>query len=253
MIAFDFGKSHQHQFCEEVPTALIPTAENREPLLRRYNDFHEKSTSIHRSYRQSFIAGILESVKTETIVYPTSLKDQVSENTWNEKHNPEFFDYGRVESHQRNAEVLDLDCINVNPNSYKTVQEVLDKILLYTKETGRKYLPVVMDGTPFCMSINIIRNTYICSTCNSNVELSVLKDHEKSHGNASPTFVRRFKPILIRPGSGHIEMNAVRTIISFFWIPFIQPIAKLMGFKTEAALNYAKKGLDHHKSYNLLM
>lgn len=253
MIAFDGGSDSKHQFLSTIPTALIPTEENRKELLARYESFHEQSVQMHRYFRQSFIQGILANVNRECSLVEGVVHDPVSVNKCDDNRYEEFFNYGRVNTVERAAPIIDLDCINVNPNSYKTVQVVLDNVLEQMKPTNRKYVVLVMDGSPYCLAVKLLRTTYTCSECEATVMEEALEEHKQGHAATSTCFARKYKKIVIRPGAGHIEINMVRNILAFFWTPILEPFAKLLGFKTEAALLYAKRGSDHHKSYNMLM
>lgn len=71
------------------------------------------------------------------------------------------------------------------------------------------------------------------------------------HGNELPVLTRKYKKSVIRPGAGHIEMNMVRN--NPCWTPYIEQLAKIFGYKTEACLLYGKGGSDHHKSNNMLI
>ena len=47
-------------------------------------------------------------------------------------------------------------------------------------------------------------------------------------------------------------MNAAKSFINFCWEPFMKEICMYLGFVSENAQIYAKKGSDHHKLWDLL-
>lgn len=252
MLAFDLGEKSSHQFSSNIPTALFPQKQNRDILWNRYISFEKESNEIHRSYRQSFITSLLEILTQDCELVDQEVIDSVTKNLQQPESNKCFFSYTRVPEVERRTPVIDLDCLNINPNSYDNVAKVLDSILDSSAQTGRKYIVTIMDGSPFSMAIRIIRDTMICQSCTSSVMREEIDAHKENCTNSNE-FHRKYKKIVIRPGEGHVELTIVRAILSFFWTPFIKPIAREMGYSTENALLYAKKGYDHHKSYNLLM
>lgn len=50
-----------------------------------------------------------------------------------------------------------------------------------------------------------------------------------------------------------MEMNVVRAVLEFFWIPVIRPLAGIMGYNSPGQLLSAKRGQDAHKSWALIM
>lgn len=58
----------------------------------------------------------------------------------------EFFTYSRVPRFDRSVPLVDLDCVDLNPNSYAAVTNVLNAIVEL----------VVMDGAP--RAVTLIRN-----------------------------------------------------------------------------------------------
>ncbi|KAJ8027943.1 hypothetical protein HOLleu_30043 [Holothuria leucospilota] len=64
--------------------------------------------------------------------------------------------------------------------------------------------------------------------------------------------VLEFDWVHLRIGYRHYEMNTVRSYFEIIWEVFMKDLAFAMGFCSEAAQQYAKKGSDHHKSGELL-
>jgi hypothetical protein len=123
------------------------------------------------------------------------------------------------------------DSVDVNPNSYDTLRKVLRSIGKQANvrryhegcqenHEHREWLSVVCDGSPYTIISNI-RNE------------------------------DEFNWVVLRPGGGHFEINMIRSYFELNWEVFMKPLASLMCFRTEAALNYAKKAHDHHKLWDL--
>ena len=53
-------------------------------------------------------------------------------------------------------------------------------------------------------------------------------------------------------GLSHFEMNAGKSFMSLCWDVFMKKICKELGFQSENALKYIKKGSDHHKLWDIL-
>lgn len=102
-------------------------------------------------------------VSNECKIREGALEDPVSTDKIDENMYEEFFTYCRVPKVDRLVRILDLGCLKVNPNSYKTVQHVLYNILTYIDNTHRKYVVIVIDGAPYCLAIKLLRSIHICS------------------------------------------------------------------------------------------
>lgn len=64
---------------------------------------------------------------------------------------------------------------------------------------------------------------------------------------------RTFGNLLLVPGPGHIEMNMVRGVIKLMFDVSLKDEAFLMGFKTEASLEYVRKASNNHNNWELVM
>lgn len=53
-------------------------------------------------------------------------------------------------------------------------------------------------------------------------------------------------------GLFHLELNVARSFLSLNWEIFISTLARTLGFKSDRAQLYVKKGSDHHKTWKLL-
>ena len=58
--------------------------------------------------------------------------------------------------------------------------------------------------------------------------------------------------LIILPGPGHIEINMCQALFKLLWPVGLEEVAKLHGYKTTQALDYAKKASEHRKSWQML-
>ena len=149
--------------------------------------------------------------------------------------------------------------IFVNPCSY-------DACLTILRELGRKacirkyglgdreWVSVCCDGSPYVLCLRIIQSTYMCNVCKESANgIAAMEIHmEQSHCEAALSYSLEFDWVHLVPGTGHVEMNLVRTIVEFCWDIFWRDMAYLMNFKSENALRACKRVSDHHKGWQLL-
>lgn len=60
------------------------------------------------------------------------------------------------------------------------------------------------------------------------------------------------KYVNLPAGAGHMEMNIVRAFFGLFFDVLVKPVAILLGFTTPRALDFCKKALDNHKSWQIM-
>ncbi len=58
--------------------------------------------------------------------------------------------------------------------------------------------------------------------------------------------------MLLLPGPGSVEMNAIPVIFKLLWLLGMEDLARILGYKTPKALVYAQKAADHHKAWEIL-
>ena len=112
----------------------------------------------------------------------------------------------------------------VNPNSWDRVEQVLEHLEALGMTNGREWLEVVCDGVPYTM---IAKRIF-----------------------ANP---EQFQWLLLRPGIGHIEINAFKSVFKLTWNIFMESLAQLLCFQSEKALNYARNAKDHHKTWEMVL
>ncbi|CAL8117325.1 unnamed protein product [Orchesella dallaii] len=245
-------KTTNYQLSKSIPTTLFPNDSNRNLLLARYKELNNKSTALHRGYRKSHIEAIVMQACLECKLIDGAVIDPVTAEDPIPMAEDSVFTYTRVSSCKRMCRVQDMECMPENPNSFRAVAAVLDKILHYINASSpaRNFIPLYMDGAPYSLCMKLLRERYVCELCEVDVDAASMDTHFKLHSSSS---IPKYKKIVIRQGNGHTEMTTVRAIISTFWIPFIKPLANIFGYNSESQLEYCKKAYDHHKSYLLLM
>ena len=84
-------------------------------------------------------------------------------------------------------------------------------------------------------------------------ELEKMKSkHAALHQNEMCTFHNLFHNIILLPGPGHTELNMGCLSLKLLWVPFLNKIVKLLGFRTEKAQSIVKNGTDHHRTRQIL-
>ena len=71
-------------------------------------------------------------------------------------------------------------------------------------------------------------------------------------GGYSLTPEYEFHWLIPQSGLLHFKMNPGKSFMSLCWDVFMKEICKELGFQSENALKYIKKGSDHHKLWNIL-
>ena len=98
--------------------------------------------------------------------------------------------------------------------------------------------------------MKLIFNVYRCLDCNEAIYGKEDFENHLCSGNGNKSF--EFDWLVPQGGLLHFEMNAGKSFINFCWEPFMKEICIHLGFVTENAQMYAKKGSDHHKLWDIL-
>ena len=150
-----------------------------------------------------------------------------------------------------------------NPSSFENIAEILRNI---GKESGiakynnelnsvRQWMYIECDGGIYPIVWQLIRNVLQCNTCKcSFYGLEAFQDHlcAVADDDNETTYGHEFDWIVLVPGLLHLEMNAGRSFVNLNWDIFMKEIARELGFESQRALEYAKKGSDHHKMWKML-
>ena len=134
----------------------------------------------------------------------------------------------------------------VNPSSIKTVQEVAQNIQERLPEG--KWVTVWSDGIPYVHGSQLQDQLFHCTTCGDIINIKTQDKDLHQHTALS----KLFGNLLFRPGPGHIEIKMARTLLPYLWDPVLQAITKRLGFRTPRAQEVVKRGVDHHRSRQIL-
>ena len=144
-----------------------------------------------------------------------------------------------------------------NPNSFQSISSILFNIgerADIKQYTGgkRHWLFLECDGGIYTILEKLLFNVYRCSMCNeamygleefSEHRCCVLHDILAQH---------EFGWIFPMPGLLHVEMNACKSFFELNWDIMVKDVCSKMGFVTPKSLDYAKRCVDHHKSWRIL-
>ena len=153
------------------------------------------------------------------------------------------------------------DPIFVNPNSSDALKEVLRRVGKASNvkrynphdPQAREWLNITMDGLPYLVCRGVIEDVLLCSECGEEVEKASVSEHcIKSHQGQQCSTVQEFSWVVLRIGKLHLEMNMARHFIDLNWDIFLSKLASELGFVSENAQKYMRKGSDHHKTMSVL-
>ena len=110
-----------------------------------------------------------------------------------------------------------------------------------------------MDGLPYLVSRQVIENVLICTECGKEVlKKDVAKHCIDVHQGQRCKCVQEFGWVVLRIGKLHMEMNMARHFMDMNWDVVLSQLARELGFVSEAAQKYVRKGSDHHKTMSIL-
>ena len=147
--------------------------------------------------------------------------------------------------------------VYVNPCSYEavatTMRNIGQRCGIQKYGGNREWVMLVCDGIPYNLCSRIIKTMHVCSKCDLAIDgLEACAEHaNESHQNEEVTFSQEFDWVILRPGSGHIEMNMVKGIVELGWDIFWKQMVIGLNFRSEAAQKSAKKVSDHHKGWTM--
>ena len=207
-----------------------------------------------REYRRRIIEtrfGFSIDPNEETCV---TVKEQVTENYDEFLHVPS-------EHPDHPVKVTASHPVFVNPNSFDALKDVFRRIGASCKirryhpsdPDAREWLSVTMDGLPYLVSRQVIENVLICTECGEEVlKKDVAKHCIDVHQGQRCKCVQEFGWVVLRIGKLHMEMNMARHFMDVNWDVVLSQLARELGFVSEAAQKYVRKGSDHHKTMSIL-
>ena len=147
------------------------------------------------------------------------------------------------------------EIIGVNPNSYKTIKEVLFNLLQQVKSDERTWVRIGFDGVPYGIAKELIDKVYFCNGCEEIIDLK--EDSLETHllhfhySDSNISVKPYFGDILLVPGPGHMEKNFLLTIFKFTKDIFMFKLADKLGFKSSKAKDFIINCGDHHLSWQI--
>ena len=159
------------------------------------------------------------------------------------------------------VKVVAHDPVFVNPNSQDALKEVLRRVgkaanvkRYNPSDPGaRQWLNVTMDGLPYLVARKVIEVVLLCTECGEEVTKDTVTEHcLKDHEGQKCSTVCEFDWVVLRIGKLHVEMNMARHFIDLNWEVFLSKLASELGFVSEAAQKFVRKGSDHHKTMSVL-
>lgn len=152
------------------------------------------------------------------------------------------------------------EVIDVNPNSYETIYEVL-KDLLKQGRVGDylQWIRVCFDGVPYRMALELIASLYKCNICEEEVDIietpkvNHWKDKHPYLNLEDVTYEMVFGKLLLAVGAGHMEKNLLLAVLQLGKHIFVDVVADKMGFRSVNAKHFVTNVGDHHVSWQVLM
>ena len=162
-----------------------------------------------------------------------------------------------VEMNDSTATVSPGEPYFVNPNSYTTIVDVLRNIgrdagIVQYGGQDRSWIFLECDGLPYKIMRDVIDNVWLCTSCKQSYFGEDEFEKHMCHVLGKSSKEREFSWIVPVVGLFHLELNIARSFLSFNWEIFISTLARSLGFRSEKAQQYFKKGSDHHKTWQFL-
>ena len=108
------------------------------------------------------------------------------------------------------------------------------------------------DGGIYTILTKLMENVFTCKECNDSFYGRDSIENRSCYVLRQAEFESEFDWFVPIPGLLHLEMNAAKSFLSLNWTIFIEKVVKELGFTSENALKYAKKGADHYKLWQIL-
>lgn len=168
-------------------------------LNQKLQQFTSQSIQLVNEYLVKFLKRRLTFIEASISDNGSDYVDEISRDVPKENGLP----YDDVSEMPSSCRIYDQECLLVNPNSYKTVSEVLVHIQKIALDEGRKWITVVVDGIPFSLAQDIIRKSVYCHICNDVLmEKDISNHYTTTHEQPSPSHLPRvYTNILLRPGN----------------------------------------------------
>lgn len=157
--------------------------------------------------------------------------------------------------------VVASDPVFVNPNSPDALKEVLRRVGMASNvkryhpddPKARQWLSVTMDGLPYLVCRKVIEDFLLCTECGEELVKENLTEHCLNvHQGQRCRAIKEFDWVVLRIGKLHVEMNMARHFMALNWDVYLSKLGSELGFVSEAAQKFLRKGSDHHKTMSVL-
>ena len=161
---------------------------------------------------------------------------------------------GVPSQHGSQVDVVVGDVFGDMPNSYATCKGILQHIRAQAKiGKDRQWVSVGCDGQPFEICRKLIDRSMVCDKCGEQVDMDLIEQHQNErHDGCEPKFHKLFDWLLLRLGSGHVEMNICKVLFRLLWAPVLQAVAKLLGFTSDGAQMFIKNRGNFHVTWQII-
>ena len=200
--------------------------------------------------RETHLGFVVEDKEEVRII----VKDQISEC---------YDEFQHVPSHHPThpINVLASDPIFLNPNSQDALKDVLCRVgkTANVKQYNPSdpeaclWLHMTMDGLPYLVSKKVIETVLLCTECGEELVKNTVSEHcLMVHDGQRCSAVCEFDWVVLRIGKLHMEMNMAKHFVDLNWEVFLSQLASELGFVSEAAQKFVRKGSGHHKTMSVL-
>lgn len=169
-------------------------------LNQKLQQFTSSSLKLVNEHLVKYLGRRLAYIEASILEDGSDYVDNSSSTTPKESQGMPYEDISQMPS---SCKIYDQECLLVNPNSHNTVREVLEHIQKIALSDGRQWVTVVVDGIPFSLAQDIIRNSVYCHICKEVLrEKEITNHYADSHNEPCPPQLQRvFTNILLRPGA----------------------------------------------------
>ena len=162
--------------------------------------------------------------------------------------------YGVPSGHRSACSVKLGEVVDALPNSHASCRTILEHLhVISGVGCDRKWVSVGCDGQPYDLIRKLLDNALLCDVCSSDLSPEEVDAHTREKHAGEPCHPKKlYDWVLLRPGLGHIEMNAVKVIFRLLWVPLLRHVAGLLGFRRGPAQAFVKNCGNNHLSWQLV-
>ena len=147
----------------------------------------------------------------------------------------------------------------VKPNSIENIKMILQNLGKHANIENvaddavdgerRQWLFLENDGGILDPILKLVFKLRACEECD---QIFFGSGDLDTHMCDNPSYRHVLDWVIPQMGLLHLEINAGKSFMNLCWDVFMKSICSELGFQSENALKYAKKGSDHHKLWDIL-